>query len=221
MKKITIAIDGPAGAGKTTIAKALSKKLDILYLSTGALYRAFAIKFIDNNLDPNCEIAAQTVAKSTVIDVEYKDGLQHTFLDGIDVTDRLYQPKVSEYSSLVSKHKPTREALKSIQQKIAKEQSVIMDGRDIGSVVLPLAKYKFYLDADVKVRAQRRFDELVKKGENVNFEDVLSDMIERDYNDTNRAVSPLVKCKDSIVIDCTNLTIEQVVAQFEKYIKDE
>lgn len=218
---LTIAIDGPAGAGKTTIAKALSRKLGIMYLSTGALYRAYAIKYIENNLDVNSCAVASDVANCTKIDVRYINGVQHTILDGVDVTTKLYQDQVSEVSSVVSKHQQIRLALQTIQKQIAKSQSVIMDGRDIGSVVLPLANYKFYLDADIEIRAKRRHNELVLRGDKIDYEEVLMDMKKRDFNDINRSISPLVKCKDSIVIDCTNLTVEQVVDEFLKYIKKE
>lgn len=218
-KKITIAIDGPAGAGKTTIAQALSKKLNIMYLSTGALYRAYAVKYLDNKLDINSPDVASKVAKDSDITVKFINGTQHTFLDGIDVSDRLYNDAISMISSTISKQPVIRQSLKSLQQKIADEQSVIMDGRDIGSVVLPKADYKFYLDADVKVRAERRFKQLLQKGEKANYDEVLQDMINRDINDTTRNISPLKKCKDSIVIDCTNLGIDEVVNEFLKHIK--
>lgn len=218
-EKITIAIDGPAGAGKTTIAEALSKKLNIMYLSTGALYRAYAVKYLDNNLDIHSVAVAQQVANNSDIDVKFIDGKQHTFLDGVDVSNRLYNDEISMISSTVSQHKIIRQSLINIQQKIAAEQSVIMDGRDIGSVVLPKADYKFYLDADVSVRAQRRYEQLIKKGEKATYKDVLQDMKNRDINDSTRSISPLMKCPDSIIIDCTNLNIEQVVEEFLKYIK--
>ena len=217
--KITIAIDGPAGAGKTTIAEALSKRLNIMYLSTGALYRAYAVKYLDKKLDINSEQIAQIVAKESDINVKFINGKQHTFLDGKDVSDRLYSDEISMISSTVSKQPIIRQSLKGLQQKIATEQSVIMDGRDIGSVVLPMADFKFYLDADVNVRARRRYEQLLQKGMKVDFEDVLTDMKNRDINDTTRNISPLKKCEDSIVIDCTNLNIEQVVDEFLKHIK--
>lgn len=219
IKIVTIAIDGPAGAGKTTIAEALSKRLNIMYLSTGALYRAYAVRYLDQNLDVNSEQTAKNVAETSVIDVKFIGGKQHTFLDGVDVSNRLYNDQISMISSTISKQPIIRQSLKQLQQKIATEQSVIMDGRDIGSVILPNANYKFYLDADVAVRAKRRFDQLLQKGEKANFDDVLADMKNRDLNDSTRNISPLKKCADSIVIDCTNLSIEQVVDEFLKYIE--
>lgn len=218
-KKITVAIDGPAGAGKTTIAEALSKKLNILYLSTGALYRAYAVKYLDKGLDVNSQSVAQIVADKSDITVKFINGKQHTFLDGIDVTERLYSDEISMISSTISKQPVIRQSLIHLQQQIAQEQSVIMDGRDIGSVVLPMADYKFYLDADVNVRAKRRYEQLLSKGLTSTFDEVLIDMKNRDINDTTRNISPLKKCEDSIVIDCTNLTVDQVVNEFLKYIK--
>lgn len=219
MKKIIIAIDGPAGAGKTTIAKALSKKFDVLYLNTGALYRAYAYKFVKDDLDINDPEVAELVAKKANIDVKYINGEQHTFLDDEDVSDKLHTDLISKMASTVSQYPIIRKTLIGIQQNIAQKQSVIMDGRDIGSVVLPMADYKFYLDADVKIRAERRYKEYLKKGIQTSYEKILEDMKNRDFNDTNRAISPLKKCKDSIVIDCTNLSIEQVVEKFLEYIK--
>jgi cytidylate kinase len=217
-KKLVIAIDGPAGAGKTTIAEALSKRLNILYLNTGALYRALAIKCIKLGANAESEEDAEKIAKTSNVEVKYQNGHQHTILNGEDVTNGLNQNEVSTVASVISKHKSIRASILSLQQSIAKKQSVIMDGRDIGSVVLPMANFKFYLDADVKVRAERRHKELVAKGSNISYEEVLADMIDRDYNDTHRSVSPLKKCEDSIVIDCTNLNIQQVVDEFLKHI---
>lgn len=218
MDKIVIALDGPAGSGKTTIAKVLSKKLNIMYLNTGALYRALAYKCIKNGLDATSTEVAEQIAKNTDLKVEYKDGLQHVFVDGEDVTDKLSSDEVSIASSQISVHKEIRHKMVELQRHIADKQSIIVDGRDIGSVVLPKADFKFYLDADVSVRAERRYKELVSKGSNISFEEVLKDMKERDYRDMTRDVSPLKKCADAIVIDCTNLGIGEVIEKFMEYI---
>lgn len=218
-KIFTIAIDGPAGAGKTTIAKALSKRLNVPYVSTGALYRAFALKCINLGLDPNDESVANSIAKSTDVQTFYKNGKQVILLDGADVTDSLYCDKVSQASSQISTHKVVRQSMLNIQRNIAKSQSVIMDGRDIGSVVLPNANFKFYLDSDVEVRAKRRYDELKQKGEAVTYEEVLEDLKERDYRDKTRDISPLLVCPDAIVVDSTNIGIEETVDQFLQYIE--
>ncbi len=218
--KIVIAIDGPAGAGKSTIAKALAKELEIAYISTGSMYRALALKCINNNLDATDEGVAQQIANSTELDVEYKNGNQLVFLDGQNVTDMLYTDKVSDFASKISVHKVIREKLVEIQRQIAARQSVVMDGRDIGSVVLPNADLKFYLDADVKIRAQRRYEELLSKGTKATYEEVLEDMKERDHRDKTREVSPLIVCDGAIIIDCSNLSIQEVVNKFLTYIKE-
>ena len=219
MKKLVIAIDGPAGAGKTTIAKGLAKRLDIPFFSTGAMYRALALKCAQNGLDATDENVARDIAKNTELGLEYKDGKQYVILDGKDVTDKLYTDQISTIASQISVHRVIREKLVKIQRDVAKTQSVIMDGRDIGSVVIPMANYKFYLDADVKVRAKRRYDELVSKGEVATFEEVLDDLKERDYRDKTREISPLVISKDAIIIDSTNMTVDEVIDKFLEYVK--
>ena len=219
-KKLIIAIDGPAGAGKTTIAKSLASKLNIPYISTGALYRALALKCLQNGLDASSEDVATQIANTTTVSTTYQNGRQIIWLDGVDVTDKLYTDSVSDVASKISTHKVIRRHILEAQRKIAQNQSVVMDGRDIGSIVLPMANYKFYLDADVGVRAQRRYDELIKKGEKVSYQEVLDDLKERDFRDKTRNISPLVVCKDAIAIDCTNLSISQVVDKFLEYIED-
>ena len=218
--KIVIAIDGPAGAGKSTIAKALAKKLEIAYISTGSMYRALALKCINNNFDATDENVANQIANSTTLNVEYRNGDQLVFLDGEDVTTKLYTDKVSDFASKISVHKVVREKLVEVQREIAQRQSVVMDGRDIGSVVLPNADLKFYLDADVEIRAQRRYEELLSKGAKATYEEVLADMKERDYRDKTREISPLKICDDAIIIDCSHLSIEEVVNKFLSYIKE-
>ena len=220
MEKLVIALDGPAGAGKTTVAKALSKKLNIPYFSTGAMYRALALKCLQNNLDAKSEKDAEFIANSTKVGLKFEDGEQKVILDGQDVTKLLYTDTVSQMASQISVHPIIRQKMVELQREVAKEGSVIMDGRDIGSVVLPMANYKFYLDADVEVRANRRFLELTNKGEKVTFEEVLADMKERDFRDKNRAVSPLIVCDDAIVIDCSKFNIEQSVDAFIKVLEN-
>lgn len=217
--KLVIAIDGPAGAGKSTIAKALAQKLDIPFFSTGAMYRALALKCILNGLDATDENVARQIAKTTTVNMKYFNGLQSVILDGQDVTDKLYTDKVSDFASKISTHKVIREKMLEIQRSIASSQSLVMDGRDIGSVVLPDADFKFYLDANVEIRAKRRFDELMSKGVNTTFEEVLIDMKERDIRDKTREISPLKICDDAIIIDCSNLSIDEVVDRFMSYIK--
>ncbi len=221
MKNLVIALDGPAGAGKTTIAKLLSEKLDILYLNTGAIYRALGIKCLKCNLNPENELDALFISKNTNINVTYENGEQQIYLDDekLDMNN-LHTDIISEYASKISKHIPIRQLCVDIQRKIASNISIIVDGRDIGSVVLPNANYKFYLDADVRVRAQRRYNDLVKLDNSVSYDNILQEMKERDYNDMHRQNSPLVIAKGAIVIDSTNLSIEQVVNKMLEYIKE-
>lgn len=214
MNNLVIAIDGPAGAGKTTVAKALAKKLEIPYFSTGAMYRALALKCLRNGKNPENEADAEEIVKCAKLSLKYENGRQAVILDDEDVTDMIYNDQISVGASQISVHKFVREKMVELQRQVANSQSVIMDGRDIGSVVLPMAKYKFYLDADVNVRAKRRYDELISKGSEVSFEEVLEDMKERDYRDKNRDISPLIVCDDAVVIDSTNLSVQQVVEAF-------
>ena len=219
LKNLVIAIDGPAGAGKTTVAKALAGRLEIPYFSTGAMYRALALKCLRSGKNPENKDDAEQIAKSAKLSLKYANGKQSVILDGEDVTDMLYSDQISVGASQISVHKYVREKMVDIQRQVANQQNVIMDGRDIGSVVLPMAKYKFYLDADVNVRAKRRYDELLSKGSQISFEEVLQDMKERDFRDKNRDISPLIVCDDAVVIDSTNLSVEQVVDEFISKIK--
>ena len=220
MKKIVIAIDGPAGAGKSTIGKQLSMRLGVPYFSTGALYRALAVKCLNLKLDARLPKNAEYIANNTEIDVKYEGQNQYIILDGEDVSNKIYNPEVSDVASQISVHPVIRQKLVDLQRNLAERQSIIMDGRDIGSVVLPNADYKFYLDADVKVRAQRRYEELISKGKQVDYQNVLDEMIERDRRDKERETSPLIICEDAIVIDCSNLNIEQVVDKFVEIIEE-
>ena len=220
MRKIVIAIDGPAGAGKSTIGKQLSMRLGVPYFSTGALYRALAVKCLNLKLDAGSQENAEYIANNTEIDVKYEGQNQYIILDGEDVSNKIYNPEVSDVASQISVHPVIRQKLVDLQRNLAERQSIIMDGRDIGSVVLPNADYKFYLDADVKVRAQRRYEELISKGKQVDYQNVLDEMIERDRRDKERETSPLIICEDAIVIDCSNLNIEQVVDKFVEIIEE-
>ena len=196
---ISIAIDGPAGAGKSTLARALAKKINFIYVDTGALYRAIGVKFLNlgYNTDLNCDIAS--VLSTTQINIKFIDGEQHVYLDNADVSEEIRSPQASMMASAVSAKPEVRAFLLEMQRKLAKENNVIMDGRDIGTVVLPNANVKIFLTADPKIRAERRYKELIEKGKQVTFDEVLADMLERDYNDSHREIAPLKPAKDSVI----------------------
>ena len=210
-KTFSIAIDGPAGAGKSTIAKALAQSLGAMYLDTGAMYRAFGLYMLRKGA-ANDRRAVAACVNEVDITVEYVDGAQHIFLGGEDVTRAIREPEVSMAASDVSSVPEVRTRMVALQQKIAEGHSVIMDGRDIGTVVLPNATLKIFLTASAEERARRRCRELEEKGRPVPYEQVLQEMIERDYQDTHRAASPLRAAEDARHVDTSDLTLEQSVA---------
>lgn len=211
---IKIAIDGPTSAGKSTIAKLLADKLKINYVDTGAMYRALTLKVLNMNIDPQSEEAVVNVAKDTQID--YFEN--HIFLDGLCVDDKIRNELIDKNVSYVCQYKDVRKRLVEIQKDIAKKSSVIMDGRDIGTVVLKDADFKFYLTASVDLRAQRRYKEYIEKGLNVNFEDIKNDLIRRDTYDSNREIDPLVKAEDAIEVNTDKMNIEETVKLMLSYI---
>ena len=202
-----IAIDGPSGAGKSTIAKALASILKIDYIDTGAMYRAIGYKIVREGVDMYDEAALEAMLKTT--DVDLSEG--KVLLDGEDVSGKIRTPEMSKMASDCSALGAVRVKLVELQRGMAKSKSVIMDGRDIGTNVLTDAKYKIYLTATVEERATRRYKELIEKGENVTFEDVLEDMKKRDHNDSTRALNPLRKADDAIEIDSTEMKFQEVV----------
>ncbi len=212
-KIIKIALDGPSGSGKSTIAKKLSKKLNILYLDTGAMYRATALKAISLGIDTLDENGVKTFIDDINLEIKYIDGTQHTMLDGEDVSERIREPHVSMAASNISSLKCVRLKMVEMQRKIASQMSCVLDGRDIGSYVLPDAQFKFYITASVDVRANRRFIELALKGHNVDFNELKKEIEQRDYNDKNRDFSPLVKAEDAIEIDTSYMTVDQVIGK--------
>lgn len=205
-----IALDGPAGAGKSTIAKLAAKELNFVYVDTGAMYRALALYCLRNNLDVKDETAVWDLLKDADVTIRYIDGEQAVILNGENVNPYIRTPEVGNAASAVSVYKDVRRKLVALQQTLAEQENVIMDGRDIGSVVLPRADLKIYLDASVEVRAKRRYDELAAKGQEQDYDTILAEMKERDYRDMHRAESPLVKVEDAKVIDSSYMSIEEV-----------
>ena len=218
-KTYSIAIDGPAGAGKSTIAKALAKELGYHYVDTGAIYRTVAY-FLDLlGVSPKDTDGVERYIDELTVKIEYdEDGKQHMLMNGMDVTNEIRTQDISQKASLVSAQPVVREVLLDMQRDVAKAHNVIMDGRDIGTVVLPKADVKIFLTATPEVRAKRRTDELLAKGQEAVFETVLKEIQQRDYQDTHREIAPLKMAKDSIKLDTSELDIEGVVAEMKRII---
>lgn len=208
----SIAIDGPAGAGKSTIAKIVAKKRKCIYVDTGAMYRATALHLVRNNITKDAtDATVSEVAKTAKVSIEYKDGEQQVLLNGENVSGLIRTPEVSQMASVVATNNDVRAYLVSLQQEIAKTADVVMDGRDIGTVVLPGADTKIYLTASVECRAKRRYDELIAKGEECDLEATAKEIAERDYRDMNREHSPLKQADDAVLVDSSDMTIDEVV----------
>ena len=212
-KTYSIAIDGPAGAGKSTIAKTLAKELGFYYVDTGAIYRTVAY-FLDLlGISPKDTDGVERYIDELTINIEYdEEGKQHMIMNGMDVSEDIRTQDISQKASLISAHAVVREVLLDMQRNIAKEHNVIMDGRDIGTVVLPKATVKIFLTADPAVRAKRRYDELIAKGQKAKYETILKEVQQRDYQDTHREIAPLKMARDSIKVDTSEMDIDQVVA---------
>ena len=220
-KTYSIAIDGPAGAGKSTIAKRLAKELGYYYVDTGAIYRTVAY-FLDLwGVSPKDVDNVNRYIDELTIGIEYdEDGLQHMIMNGMDVSNEIRTQDISQKASLVSAHAVVREVLLDMQRDVARKHNVIMDGRDIGSVVLPKADVKIFLTASAEVRAKRRTDELQAKGQKANYETVLKEIVQRDYQDTHRPIAPLKMCRDSVKLDTSDMTIEEVVAKMREIVEE-
>ena len=208
---INIALDGPAGSGKSTVAKVLSKELDILYLDTGAMYRACGLKCVKMGVSVKDEVAVSAFINDINLKIEYKNGAQVTILDDEDVSTAIRRPEVSMLASDVSALKCVRLKMVEMQRKIAESLNCVLDGRDIGSFVLPNAKYKYFVTADSKVRAERRYKELIERGTPVEFDALHEEIKQRDYNDSHRDFAPLKQADDAIVVDTSNMSVEEVV----------
>ena len=216
---IAIAIDGPAGAGKSTIARRAAAELGFIYADTGALYRTGGLAATRSETDLEDSEKVNKLLDAINVELKFIDGIQHIFLDGEDVSEDIRTPSASMMASKVSAIPAVREYLLELQRDIADKNNVIMDGRDIGTVVLPNAKIKIFLTAAAAVRAERRCKELTEKGFDVKFEDVLKDIIERDYNDSHREIAPLKPAEDSITVDTSNDNLEQAIERLLNVIR--
>ena len=208
---ISVAIDGPAGAGKSSISRLAAKRLGFIYVDTGALYRAVGLKFSLAGADTQLDCDIDGILAKTAVDIRFKDGEQRVYLDGRDVSSEIRTPAASMMASAVSARPQVRAFLLEMQRKLARENNVVMDGRDIGTVVLPDAKVKIYLTASAEVRAERRLKELREKGESVTFKEVYDDMVKRDYDDMHREIAPLKQAKDAVLADTTDCNLEESV----------
>lgn len=220
-KKISVAIDGPAGAGKSTIARRLAGELGFRYVDTGAIYRTVAY-FMDLwGVSPKDVDGVNRYIDELTVGIEYDDeGVQHMLMNGMDVTGDIRTPEISQKASLISAHAVVRDVLLDMQRNMAEEYDVVMDGRDIGSVVLPKATVKIFLTASPEVRAKRRYQELLEKGQKASYEQVLKDVQQRDYQDTHRDIAPLKMCRDSVKVDTSEMDLEQSVAAIRKIVEE-
>ena len=220
MSYFSIAIDGPAGAGKSSLSRLAAKRLGFIYVDTGALYRAVGLKFSRLGADTqlNCDI--EKILKETIVDIRFIDGEQRVFLDGEDVSNDIRTPEASMMASAVSAKPEVRAFLLEMQRKLARENDVLMDGRDIGTVVLPNATVKIFLTASAKARAERRYKELIEKGQEVTLEEVYDDMVKRDYNDMNRATAPLKQAEDAVLADTTECDFEESLELILKIVRE-
>lgn len=220
-KKISVAIDGPAGAGKSTIARRLAGELGYRYVDTGAIYRTVAY-FMDLwGVSPKDVDGVNRYIDELTIGIEYDDeGIQHMIMNGMDVTADIRTQEIGQKASLISAHAVVRDVLLDMQREMAEQYDVVMDGRDIGSVVLPKATVKIFLTASPEVRARRRYKELLEKGQKAKYEQVLKEVQQRDYQDTHREIAPLKMCRDSVKVDTSDMTFEESVAAIRKIIEE-
>lgn len=206
-----VAIDGPAGAGKSTIAKLVAKEKGYIYVDTGAMYRGLAIHFLDKGIQPQETEKVIEACKDAEVTITYEDAVQHVYLNGKDISSRLRNEEVGNMASVTSAIPEVRKKLLELQQNLAKTQNVIMDGRDIGTCVLPHADVKVYLTASVETRAKRRYQDLQEKGEDCNLEEIAHDIEERDRRDMTREIAPLKQAEDAVLVDSSDMTIAEVV----------
>lgn len=217
---ISIALDGPAGAGKSTVAKGVAKELGFIYVDTGALYRTVGLHFLRKGIDTALECDIENELKEISVDIKFVGNEQRVFLCGEDVSEKIRTPEASMMASAVSAKPAVRAFLLEMQRKLARENDVIMDGRDIGTVVLPNATLKFFVTASAEERANRRYKELIEKGMKVEYKDVYDDIVIRDYNDSHREIAPLKPAEDSIMFDTTGNTLEESIELLKKAITE-
>jgi cytidylate kinase len=217
---ITIAIDGPAGAGKSTIAKAVSRELGCLYVDTGAMYRAIGLFAVENGIDPKDAAALIPRLPEAIVTLAHEEDGQHIYLNGRDVSQRIREPEMGMAASDVSAIPEVRAYLLELQRGMARRHSVVMDGRDIGTVVLPEANIKIFLTASVEERARRRYEEHLAKGEEISYNKVLQDMQERDHNDSTRAAAPLKQAADAVLVDTTGLELAQSIQRILAVVRE-
>ena len=220
VQKYNIAIDGPAGSGKSTVAKLLANDCHILYLDTGAMYRACALAALRAGIDVADEVQVCELMRDLALSVVYRDGVQHTLLGDEDVSALLRSPEVSMAASTISRHSSVRLKMVEKQREIAGKMSCVLDGRDIGTFVLPDADFKFYLTASPEVRAKRRYDEMIARGEQVDFEALKRDIAARDEQDSTRALAPLKKADDAILIDTSDMTVDEVLDTLKRKMQE-
>jgi len=218
-KRLTIAIDGPSGAGKSTVARFLAKRLGYVYIDTGAMYRSVALRVKEKGISPEDELALNQLASSLHITFITEGEQTRVCCDGEDITSAIRSPEISRLASSISKQKGVREALVQMQREMGKEGGIILEGRDIGTVVFPDADVKFYLDAKSDERVRRRYHEMVKKGVKVDFKETQEELIQRDHNDMHRIHSPLKKANDALFIDSTHRSVEEVVEEMVHMVK--
>ena len=217
---INIAIDGPAGAGKSTIAKKVAAEKNYIYVDTGAMYRAMALYLLRSGIDREDAAAISAACGKPEITIEYRDGIQVVLLDGENVNEFLRTPRVSDMASRSSANPDVRAKLLELQKDLARRENVVMDGRDIGTVVLPDAQVKIFLTASVDVRADRRYRELIEKGEKADLDEIRAQIKERDERDMNRPISPLKQAEDAVLVDTSDMTIDEVVAAIMRIIEE-
>ena len=215
-----IAIDGPAGAGKSTIAKKLAKELGYVYVDTGAMYRAMAYYFLTNNISSDDEAAIAKACDNVNVSIAYKNNEQQVLLNGENISDKIRNEEVGNMASATSVYPVVRTKLVELQRQLAQKENVIMDGRDIGTVVLPNANVKIYLTASSKVRAQRRFDELTEKGISCKFDEIEKDIIDRDYRDMHIETAPLKQADDAVLLDSSDMDIDAVIEKMKEIIRE-